>query len=237
MRVRKSALLPLLMALMGLALRPMLAQSVQPLIAEYVEHASGSFQVTNSSLVAMAVILEPKSFSINPDGTGVFRPLDKGIHLQLSTTSVRLEPRESATIFYKASADVAPAWMSVYSSFTRLVPTPGLNVKIMLPHTIYLYQKEGLSRDAIVVHSVEYDAVKHRIRCDLKNESAGAGRAESVEAKGDRASASDSGFPLLPFESRILSIAWDSPRPPKTLELEFARFTLKLEVTEMKALP
>lgn len=213
------------------------AQSVQPLIAEYVERGSGSFQVVNSSLVPMAVVLEPKSFSIQPDGTGMFRALDKGIHLELSTTSMRLEPRESATVFYKASADVAPAWMTVYASFTRVVATPGLNVKVMLPHTIYLYQRDPLGRDAIVIRSVEYDAAKHRIVCDLKNESARAGRAESVEARGERADAQDSGFPLLPFETRLLSIAWDSPRPPKTLELEFARFTLKLGVTEMKATP
>lgn len=206
------------------------AQKIEPLIAEYTGHAAGSFEVTNTTLAPAVVVLEPRSFSIAPDGTGRFRALDPSIHLDLSATSVRLEPHQSARIFYKVTAENAPAWLCIYSSFSSLKKTTGINVRIMLPHTIYLYQKQALTRDAIRIGSVQYDAVSHRILCELTNDSTMAGRAASVEAQGDHADVTQSGFPMLPHERRLLSIDWTSPHQPRDLVIDFEHFSLKLPV-------
>jgi hypothetical protein len=71
------------------------AQTVQPVISEYQLKADGKFALTNGTLAPMVVVLEPKSFSITPDGQGVFRPLDRAIHVELSAMSARLEPGQT----------------------------------------------------------------------------------------------------------------------------------------------
>ena len=206
------------------------AQSISPVIAEYKEKASGSFTVTNDTGVAMAVILEPKSFSIDEAGKGSFRQLDSKIHLEMSQNSLRLEPRETATVFYKVTVDVAPQWLTVYAVFSPLHMGPGLNVKIMLPHTVYVYQKDDLQREAIKVEAVSYDAAKHRVECVVTNESGRAGRATGALVEGEHTSADGPGFPLLPHQPRKLSIEWTSDKLPKTVEIDFARFTVKRPV-------
>jgi hypothetical protein len=45
-------------------------QTVQPVISEYQMKADGKFALTNGTLTPMVVVLEPKSFSITPDGQG-----------------------------------------------------------------------------------------------------------------------------------------------------------------------
>ncbi len=210
------------------------AQTVEPLIAEYTEHGEGSFQVTNTGLAASVVVLEPKSFSIRPDGVADFRPLDDSIHLELSLTSFRLEPRETARVFYKATADAAPAWFSIYASFSPAKAAKGLSVRVMLPHTVYLYQKRPLSKEAVEVKEARFDAAAHKVECRIANESGMAGRAQSVEVAGGRASASTGGFPLLPHTERVLSLDWTAPEPPRTVDIEFDRFSLKLPVEAAK---
>jgi len=234
MQFNRSLLLALSFLILG-ALVPARnagAQSVQPLIAEYVEHASGSFDVTNSSLYPSVVQLDAKSFTISPDGTGVFHPLDPSIHLELSTTSLRLEPKQTAHVFYKVSATDVPAWLCIYSSFSSLKKSPGINVRIMLPHTIYLYQKQPLQKEAIEVGNVKYDPANHRVTCELTNTSARAGRVASVEVSGPHSFTSEGGFPMLPHQTRLLSIEWTSSQIPRDLSLEFQHFSLKRPVLE-----
>ncbi len=81
------------------------AQTVQPVIVEYKGKADGKLAVTNNTLQAMVVVLEPKSFSITTEGKGIFRTLDPGIHLELSAMSFRLQPKQTYYVFYKATAD------------------------------------------------------------------------------------------------------------------------------------
>ena len=107
----------------------LLAQTVQPVISEYQVKADGKFALTNGTLTPMVVVLEPKSFSITPDGQGIFRSLDQDIHVELSAMSARLEPGQTYYVFYKARADQLPAWFTVYSTFSSLQHHPGLERK------------------------------------------------------------------------------------------------------------
>jgi hypothetical protein len=100
------------------------AQTISPVVVEYQERGEGKFELTNSSLQPLVVVLEPKSFSIAPDGAGMFRPLDPAIHVELSTMSVRLLPKQSYTVFYKAWADSLPQWFTIYASFLRRKDSP-----------------------------------------------------------------------------------------------------------------
>jgi hypothetical protein len=71
--------------------------------------------------------------------------------------SARLEPGQTYYIFYKAHADHLPAWFTVYSTFSPLQHGPGMDVRIMLPHTVYLYQKKPLAKEEINIASATWE--------------------------------------------------------------------------------
>src|SRR2546423_11885628 len=81
------------------------AQTISPVIVEYSEKADGRFQIYNDADIPLTVVLEPHSFSVNEAGNATFRKLDPGIHVQLSSTSFRLAPKQTFFVFYKASAE------------------------------------------------------------------------------------------------------------------------------------
>jgi hypothetical protein len=207
------------------------AQSVSPMIAEYSRQADGYFEVTNSALAPQVVVLEPKSFDIQPDGTGVFRPLDPTIHLELSTKSLRLAPQQTARIFYKVKGDDLPAWFCIYAAFSAQKKAEGVNVRIMLPHTVYIYQREPLTRESIDILNVHFDKAAHSIECDVVNHSKMASRAQEIELSGKRSSRSEGGFPILPGATRKLSFDWTEESAPETIAIRFREFTVKRPIT------
>lgn len=206
------------------------AQTVQPVISEYQVKADGKFALTNGTLTPMVVVLEPKSFSITPDGQGLFRTLDRDIHVELSAMSARLEPGQTYYVFYKAYADQLPAWFTVYSTFSSVQRHPGLDVRIMLPHTVYLYQKHPLNKEEINIPPATWHAASKTIVCDVENHGNSLARVEEVRISGPHASESDAGFPLLPLGRRHLELSWDEKQPPDTLQFHFEHFTLKVPI-------
>ncbi len=207
------------------------AQTIQPVIVEYTEKADSKFEVTNDTLGPMAIVLELKSFSISADGRGVFRPLDSGIHVKLSTTSFRLEPKQSYYVFYKASADVLPAWFTVYAAFSPLNGGDGVKVRILLPHTVYLYQKKALGKEAIHISEVTYSDRAGSVSCDLQNTGPSLVRVQEVRTISGKTSVVSAGFPLLPRSSRHLTIEWKEKVRPEYLLVHFSHFDMKKSLT------
>ena len=207
-----------------------LAQTVQPVISEYQVKADGKFALTNGTLTPMVVVLEPKSFSITPDGQGVFRPLDRDIHVDLSAMSARLEPGQTYYVFYKAHADQLPAWFTVYSTFSAAQHHAGLDVRIMLPHTVYLYQKHALNKEEINIPVASWHAATNTIVCDVENHGESLVRVQEVRITGPHGSESSAGFPLLPLGRRHLELNWEEKQPPDTLQFRFEHFTLKVPI-------
>lgn len=203
------------------------AQTVQPVISEYEAKADGKFALTNGTLIPMVVVLEPKSFSITAEGQGVFRPLDRDIHVELSAMSARLEPGQTYYVFYKAHADQLPAWFTVYSTFSSLQHHPGLDVRIMLPHTVYLYQKKPLNKEEINIVAATWQNGTKTVICDVENHGLGLVRVEEVRIFGTHASETTAGFPLLPGGRRHLELTWEEKQPPQMLQFRFEHFTLK----------
>lgn len=203
------------------------AQAVSPVIVEYKVKAEGRFALTNRTLVPMAVVLEPQSFSITPDGKGVFRPLDANIHVKLSTMSFRLDPGQTYYVFYKAEADKLPAWFTVYSVFSSLQHTSGLDVRIMLPHTVYIYPKKPLTKQQVQVKQAIWLEKSKRIVCELENNGPDLERVKEVRITPGGESATAAGFPLLPGGHRHLEVLWNEKEPPQTLLVRFEHFTLK----------
>jgi hypothetical protein len=196
---------------------------------EYKNKAEGKFSVVNTTLEPMVVVLEPKSFSISPDGRGTFRTLDPAIHVQLSTMSVKLQPLESYTIFYKADADAFPAWFTIYATFSPARSTgASISVRVQLPHTVYLYQSKPIDREEVHVLNARYSVSKHKLVLDMLNVGKSLTRVQEVRASAAHVDpATVSGFPLLPGALRTVEIEWKGKEPPTSLNIAFERFTLK----------
>jgi hypothetical protein len=209
-----------------------LAQTVSPVIVEFKEKGEGKIELTNDTLSPMVVFMQPESFSIAPDGKALYRPLDPGIHVDLSTTSVRLEPKQSYMVFYKTHADTLPVWYTVYATFSPVKRGQGLNVRFMLPHTVYLYQKDPLLKDDIHISNATWDPARKLVVCEVANNGKNYGRVREVSVQAGRDSEPSNGFPLLPGNPRHLEIPWTGKGSPDSVSLHFDRFDLKAPLGE-----
>ena len=208
-----------------------IAQTVSPVIVEYKVKADGRFALTNNTLTPMAVTLEPRSFSITPDGNGVYRPLDTGIHVQLSAMSARIDPGQTYYVFYKAKADTLPAWFTIYTTFSSLKRTGSLDVRILLPHTVYIYPKKQQSKDVVQVKEAAYAAASGKIVCDLENVSSDLERVQEVRVTSKSGSTTAAGFPMLPGGQRHLEVPWHEAEAPTEIQFRMEHSTLNLALT------
>lgn len=218
--------------LMALGAAGVPAQTVSPVIVEYQGKGAGTIQLTNDTLSPLVVVLQAQSFNIAPNGEAIYRPLDPGIHVDLSTTSVRLQPKQQYLVFYKTHADSLPAWYTIYATFSPVQRNPGLNVRIMLPHTVYLYQKQSLQKADLRIGQATWDPAKKLVIWDIENVSKVYGRMREGSIQAGRDSQTVGGFPLLPGNPRHLEIPWTGKNTPELVLLHFDRFDLRLPVAE-----
>ena len=220
-----------LFALIGLVVagRAAHAQSVSPPIAEYREKARGaSFNVSNQSVFPLTVVLQVKGFVVNEDGELRDVPLDTTrVRVKLSVLSFRLQPRQTYTVFYEASTDSAPAWFNIWSGITGARTDAGINVRIELPHVVYLNQKARLEESDVRLVSATHQPVDHRITIELENTSPRIGRARSIVVSApDTKDVDGPAFPLFPNSRRRVVVPWEAVAPPKRVEVRFDGFRL-----------
>lgn len=213
------------------------AQSVTPPIAEYQERARSSFRLSNETLYPLNVVLDVHGFRVTETGDVVDAPLDTTrVHLKLSAMSFRIPPKGAYTVFYEASADSLPAWFNIVSAMSGARTDNGLNVRILLPHVVYLNQKQRLGPADVVVRRLDTDSSGTRVRVQLENTSPRLGRVVEVTAGDGRVrSAPTSGFPLFPHSLRWVELAWPGQTPPTEVSVRTAKFTLDTTVSAIRA--
>jgi len=223
-RVRLASLLVLLAIL-----RPLGAQTVRPAVVEYPNQARGKFELVNESLFPLTVVLEPRGFHVEPTGELIEEPLDTArVQVKISAMSFRIPPRETYTVFYEATTKSFPSWFLISSTLTGARTQTGLNVRIELPHVVYMLQPQPLRRTDVAVHAFEFDTVAKRVRVELENTSAALGRVLSSEVSASGAKTIPGGaFPLFPHSRRTLEIPWSGDATPEKLVLRFANFTVE----------
>ena len=209
------------------------AQTVSPPIAEYQERGRASFQLSNTTLFPLNVVLEVRGFRITEQGEMVDEPLDTSrVHVKLSVMSFRIAPRATYNVFYEAKADSAPAWFNILSAMTGARTENGINLRIILPHVVYLNQKAPLAREEVAIRAFEMDAARGKVRLQLENSGPHLGRVLSVTASGSAGgSSSGGGFPLLPNSRRWTEVDWSHGSPPTRLAVRTAKFTVDTALT------
>jgi hypothetical protein len=204
------------------------AQTVSPPVAEYRERARSSFLLTNASLFPLSVVLEVRGFDVTEDGEVVDVPLDTTrVHIRLSATSFRIPPRGASRVFYEATGDSLPAWFQILSAISGARTASGINLRIVLPHVVYLNQKDGLKREDVAIRAFDFDSAAGMARVELENTSDRLGRVLELNIRDSTKYSLPAGaFPLFPHQRRRVALPWASPNPPDKLQIRFARFGL-----------
>ena len=203
------------------------AQTITPVIVEYVEKAEGKFELVNNTVYPLNVVVEPRSFTVNARGNPTFYPLEPGIRVRLSTMSFRLPPRQSYVVFYEAEADRLPAWFTIYATVAAPATTTGMKIALALPHTVYLLTKKTLTPDSIQFVRAEYVGGERCIEVEVENRGEEFGRVQDVEVLSISGKKTYASFPFFPRQRRKLRLEWEEPKEPQRIVLKFRHFKVE----------
>lgn len=206
------------------------AQTVRPLIAELGNPAKGRVEYVNDSLTPLNVILEAKSFTVAESGEISYRPLDPSVHLRLSATSFRLQPQQSYFVFYEASSDSSPAWFVLYAAFSGFPfrTQQGMNVRLELPHTVYLLPKHAsLEKGQVVINRANFVAAEKKLVLEVENTGDNFGRVQETLVSFGKKKQEAPGFPVFPHSKRVIEIPVDGDDAPEGISLQFPNFKIE----------
>lgn len=211
------------------------AQTISPVIVEYREKAAGRFQIHNETDFPLTVVLEPKSFTVDSDGKPTFHELSPDVHLELSSMSFRIGPKQDYFVFYKASADKLPNWFCVYANITGSRTQQGIQVRLELPHTVYLLGKKPGQADDIKWAQASFvsGGQKPQIEAAVENDGMDVSRVHEVEVTSASGKQTYEGFPLFPGQHRKIDLEWDQPGLPEHIQLKFERFKSEADLHEV----
>lgn len=225
-------LLPALLLLLTCFVPEVAAQTVRPLIAELGNPAKGRVEYVNDGLTPLSVVLMAKSFEVSARGEISYRDLDPGIHLKLSNTSFRIQPQQSYFVFYEATSGSAPAWFVIYAAFSGFPfrTQQGMNVRLELPHTVYLLPKQSLEKSEVRVVRAEYHRKSKTALLEVENTGDQFGRVQQTFLASKKKKQEAPGFPLFPHSHRILEVPLDGVDDPDRLILDFQNFKIEDKV-------
>jgi hypothetical protein len=213
------------------------AQTISPVVVEYPDKADGKFQVYNDADIPLTVTVEPHSFTVDSTGKAVFRKLDPGLKVTLSSTSFKLAPKQTYYVFYKATTETYPNWFCIYATITGPMTDTGLKLALELPHTVYLTGHKSLDQSQLGWNRAEtmMNGDKRQISAEIENHGAELTRVQEVEVVSDSGKQTVPGFPLFPGQKRQIEMDWDQPGMPQQIVLKFPKFKVESPLKEQVA--
>jgi hypothetical protein len=197
------------------------AQTVAPPIAEYRNKAQGMFELRNDGDVPLAAILEVHGFNVDESGTLRYQPLDNHIKVELGGNSFVIPPHQSHYVFYKATSTSSSAWFTILSTLTKAASAPNqMRINFVLPHVVYLYQKQKLKKDDITAR-VSAGTEPGKYVVELENHSEKLGRVESVTGRGFEKSVEMCGFPIFPGKKRQIILDVGNTKSTPNVRVSF----------------
>ena len=218
-----------------------LAQTVRPLINELGNPAKGRVEYINDTLTPLNVVLEPKSFTVSETGEISYRPLDADVHLKLSTTSFRVQPQQTYYVFYEASSPKNPTWFVIYASFSGYTfkTAQGMNVRLQLPHTVYLLPKQSVEQPDVHVNRAELHDAENKVIIEVENTGGNFGRVLQTQLEYTKKKQEAPGFPIFPHSKRILEVALqekaEGENVPVEVLLQFQKFKVEEKLQRVSA--
>ena len=218
-----------------------LAQTVRPLINELNNPGKGRVEYVNDSLTPLNVVLEARSFSVSETGEITYRALDPSIHLKLSTTSFRIQPQQTYYVFYEASSPQSPTWFVIYAAFSGFPfrAAQGMNVRLELPHTVYLLPKQSMVKAEVHINRAELNLAENKIVLEVENTGNNFGRVLETQLVYSKKKQDAPGFPVFPHSKRILEVPLeekvDGENAPVTVMLQFQNFKVEEKLQRQNA--
>src|SRR6266849_2718027 len=209
------------------------AQTVRPVINELHNPAKGWVEYVNDSLTPLNVVLEPKSFTVSATGEITYRPLDANVHLKLSTTSFRIQPQQTYYVFYEASSPQSPSWFVIYAAFSGFPfrTAQGMNVRLELPHTVYLLPKQSVEKPEVHIERAELSAADNKVLLEVENTGNNFGRVLQTQLVYSKKKQEAPGFPIFPHSKRILGVPLEEKAEgenvPVMVMLQFQNFKVE----------
>ena len=208
-----------------------IAQTVRPVISELSNPAKGRVEYVNDGLTPLNVVLEAKSFTVSEKGEISYRPLDPEIHLKFSATSFRIQPKQTFYVFYEASAPARPSWFVIYASFSGFPfrTAQGMNVRLQLPHTVYLLPKQRIEKLEVRVIRAELDSAGNKVLLEVENTGDNFGRVLQTQLASGRKKEDEPGFPIFPHSKRIVELPLEAKADtiPDAVSLQFENFKVE----------
>ncbi len=218
-----------------------LGQTVRPLINELGNPAKGRVEYVNDGITPLNVVLEAKSFTVSETGEISYQVLNPDIHLKLSTTSFRIQPQQTYYVFYEATAPKSPTWFVIYASFSGFPfrTAQGMNVRLQLPHTVYLLPKAVLDRPDIVIERAELNPATNKVTVEVENKGENFGRVLETQLVYNKKKQQEApGFPVFPHSKRILEIPLtdkaEGENVPVEISLQFQKFKVEQKLQRAK---
>jgi hypothetical protein len=218
-----------------------LAQTVRPLINELNNPAKGRVEYVNDSLTPLNVVLEARSFSVSETGQITYRTLDPSIHLKLSTTSFRIQPQQTYYVFYEASSPQSPSWFVIYAAFSGFPfrTAQGMNVRLELPHTVYLLPKQSVEKPEVHINRAELNLAENKILLEVENTGSNFGRVLETQFVYSKKKQDAPGFPVFPHSKRILEVPLEEKADGEnvlvTVTLQFQNFKIEEKLQRQNA--
>lgn len=199
------------------------AQTVRPVISELGNPAKGRVEYVNDGLTPLNVVLEAKSFTVSEAGEISYRPLDPNIHLKLSTTSFRLQPQQTYYVFYEASSPQSPTWFVIYAAISGFPfrTAEGMNVRLELPHTVYLLPKQSVEKPDVRIERAELNRAENKVLLEVENTGDNFGRVLETQLVYSKKKQEAPGFPIFPHSKRIMEIALEEKPEGENVPVDF----------------
>ncbi len=178
-------------------------------------------------------MLEARRFTVSESGEIAYRPLDPGIHLKLSTTSFRIQPQQTYYVFYEANSPQSPSWFVIYANFTGFAfrTAQGMNVRLQLPHTVYLLPKQSVSKSELHIARAVFDPAQNKVTIEVENTGNNFGRILQTHVQYSNKKQEAPGFPVFPHSKRILEVSLDQKAEgenvPVQISLELQNFKIE----------
>ena len=206
---------------------------MRPVINELSNPAKGRVEYVNDGLSPLNVVLEAKSFTVSETGEITYRPLDANVHLKLSATSFRVQPRQTYYIFYEASSTQSPAWFVIYAAFSGFPfrTAQGMNVRLELPHTVYLLPKQQVEKPEVHIDRAELSPAHNKVLLEVENTGNNFGRVLATQIVYSKNKQEAPGFPIFPHSKRILEVPLEEKAEgengPVEVMLQFQNFKVE----------
>ena len=204
-------------------------QTVRPVISELGNPGKGRVEYLNDSDTPLNVVLSVQSFTVDEEGGLAYRALDPNIRVKLSSTSFRIQPHDSFFVFYEAQADSPPAWFVIYADFSGFAfrTQQGMNVRLQLPHTVYLLPKQSLEKSDVHLTRAWFEPQSRTVVLEVDNSGDYFGRAIQTVILSSKKKEEGPGFPIFPRSKRRIEVPLQGMGTPDTVMVEFEHFKLE----------